>query len=298
MSNCANTPKNLGFRELQNNLRHLKRLILVNTYDSSGVLTELANNAAVTKSALQAKFNAANTQDRFYPTPIIKNVAITSDDPKVSTDDDDQAYFIRHGKIAFEGYIWNPTEDVIRKLASWNYKGEIAFYGIDNAKNFKCLRDTETLLKVRPIPLRSFYVNAVEPTADDVYKAKVTFEIDVDDLRYYMDHINYCDLDFDGLSANDVYSLEDVSLSVTNPTGTGFTVTAVFTEDPTEKVDVLKVANLLLTKAGNPVSISALTLQEDGTYIAEAVMTANEHVLTGSKSRYSFDSDTFTPVIS
>ena len=298
MSNCSNTPKNLGFKELQNNLRHLKRLILVNTYDSSGVLTELADNDAVTKSALQAKFNAANTQDRFYPTPIIKNVAITSDDAKTVTDDDDQQYFIRHGKIAFEGYIWNPTEEVIRKLASWNYKGEIAFYGIDNAKNFKCLRDVETLLKVRPIPIRSFYVNAVEPTADDVYKAKITFEIDVDDLRYYLDHINYCDLDFDGLNSNDVYSLEDVSLTVTLPTETGCVVDAVFTEDPYVKVDVLKKADLLLTKAGVPVTISDLTLQDDGTYVLEAAMTAGEHVLTGSKSRYAFGSATFTVVAS
>jgi hypothetical protein len=271
-------------------------LVLVPTYDADGDLNEFATKSAVTKAALQALIDNATDGNRIYPMPIIKNVEFTSDDPKVATDDDDQSYFIRHGQMMFAGMIWGATEVFIYKLSSFNYASNYNAYAFDNAGNMLYLTDEATKLKVKPIPFSDFYVGIIQATADDVFKAKVSFKFDLKgDSRYLLRHISAADLDFDGLSSSDLYSLEDVTLTVTSPTAGGGTITAKSTQEPDISVVGLEKTEFTLTDdAGGAETITTLVDNGDGTYTATWTLGADGYVLNASKARYDFNTATFT----
>ena len=294
--NCNNDVKNLGWLDCLSNLKHFKRLILVPTYDADGDLNEFATKSAVTKAAIQALINSETAGNRIFPMPIIKNVEFTSDDAKVATDDDDQSYFIRHGQMSCIGMIWGATEVFIYKLSSFNYASNYNVYAIDNAGNFIYLTDEATKLKVKPIPISDFYVMPVQATAEDVYKAKVSFKFDLKgDSRYLLRHINANDLDFDGLSTSDIYSLEDVTLTVGTPTTGGATITAKLTQEPDiNVVGLAKEDFILKDDAGGAETITTLVDNGNGTYTATWTVGADGYVLTAKKDKYSFNTATFS----
>lgn len=293
--NCNSTFANLGNQDCITKLGTPRRIIIVPLTDSDGDVNEFATVAAVTKAALQAKFDASDIKDRFFPTAELANVEQQSEEAKVETDDYGIDYFIRHGVKSFKAMIWGAFYQYLERLSKYNYLGNLGVIIIDNKGNLIYKTDAATKLKVQPIPIKSFYVTDVDAKADSVFKGSLQFKYDLEaDDRYLIRYIDAADLNFDGLSTTDVYSLYDVTLDVTAATQTGATITCYIDGDSSQGVTGLVKADLTLVVNGAGVSVTTLTDNGNGTYTAAWTANTGTATLTATKSKYAFNTDSFS----
>lgn len=272
-----------------------RRIIVVPLTDSDGIKNKFANIAAVTKAAMQAKFDAVALKDRFYPVREYSNAEMKSDNVKVEKDDFDIDYFIRHGVETFTCKLFKADFLYLKKLSALNFVDGYGFFSIDTQGNLEYLTDsTET--EVKPIPFRSWYIDAEKPNASKVYKGLLTFKVDLQGAdKYRIRAISSSKLDFDGLSEFDVYSLEDAKLTVVTPTTGGATVKALIDNNPDYPILGLEKADFTLTDdAQGAETITTVTDNGDGTYSFTWTLGADGYILTATKSRYEFTPVTFT----
>jgi hypothetical protein len=269
----------------------LSRIIIVPKFKADGTVNEFANVAAVTKAALQAKFDAADPDDRFYPVTILKNVVDVRAESIYQEFTDKTKIRIDVGKRNFVGYIVNQGSKLLQKLKSWECQ-EFGVYGIDKKSNFVFITDLSTGLKVSPIGVDANSYEAVLEKATDtvaeMIKISFDFAQNMDDalLRY----IAAEDLDFDGLNTADVYALYTAIGVASN-----ITTTAARMKITTDYG--LPVKNLIITDfvAYNvtdsaSVTISTFAESSDGVYdITFAAQTSADVLkLTPTKARYDF----------
>lgn len=291
---CNEQLSNLGNQDCFTKIGTIRRIIFVPTYKADGTVNEFANEAAVTKSALQAKFDAVDIQDRFFPTCELQNVEQSTEDPKVETDDYGFDFFIRHGVKSFKCMMWGVFYNYLRRMSKLNYVNNMSCFPIDNKGNLIYKKDSATGVKVQPIPLRSIYIGEVDAKADGVFKGALSFKYDLEgDDKYLIDYIDRANLNFDGLSTVDVYSLYDVTLTVTNPTTTTFALSAYLdgkTDQP--HVGLLKT-DLVAVVAGSPEVPATLVDAGDGTYTGTWTVSSGAGTVTATKARYSFSTSSF-----
>lgn len=294
--NCNSNFSDLGNLDCLSKMGTPRRLILVPLTDADGDANEFATIAAVTKTAVQAKFDATDIRDRFFPTAELANVEQVREEVKVETDDYGIDFFIRHGVKSFNAKIWGAWYQMLERLSTYNFASNLGVFIIDNKGNFVYKTDASTKLKVQPIPIKSFYVSDEDAGAESVFKGMISYKYDLEAAENYLvRYIDVDDLDFDGLSTTDVYSLYDVTLAVTSPTTAGGTITAYIDGDSDQPVTGLLLADFtLVDDASGAETIDSVTDNEDGTYTATWTVTNDGYVLSASKAKYDFTSASFT----
>lgn len=294
--NCSQDLENLGNLKCQSLWGIERRLILCLRTKSDGTNNEFATVSAFTKSALQAKFDNTDSLNRYYPTKEISNVEPTVGDPVAPTDDYGKIFFQRYGIISRKAMGWGWTNKYIAKLSSFNNNEDLAAFPVFSNGCIGYLTDAETELKVMPIPLKGFMATPMID-GDKVHKCSLSYQFDLEgNENNLLRVIDAKDLDFEALSANDVYALDDVTLTVSAPTVAGFTITAKIMGRDELPLRGLVVADLVLTDdADGAETITTLTeTATPGVYTAAATLTADGYKLTGSKKKYSFNTATFT----
>lgn len=210
MSLCKEL-KNLGAATCKNPMQIAKRLIFVPELGSAGTENKIATAAGVTKTALQALFDAANKSDRYYPTPLLENVENVRADAKIYEFNSGNKVLISKGIKHFVGYLPFEFAQLLEALESWEGQ-DFGIYIIDKDGNFIYQTDAATKLEVKPFQVdgNSFIATEIESTDNEPIMYKVEFDYSVsakDSLKRYIDAD---DLDFNGLGI-DVYSLWTVT---------------------------------------------------------------------------------------
>lgn len=286
--NCNDSFSNLGAVDCINKMGTPRRPIIVPLYDADGDLNEWANVAAFNKAALQAKINATDIKDRIFPVDFINNVEQTREDVKVETDDYDIDYFIRHGVKPFQAMIWGASYNYMKRLSAYNFASNLGVILIDNNGGVICKTDLATKTKVQPIPIRSFYVSDVPATADTVLKAKLQWKYALEGNEYLsLMYIEPSQLDFNGLSKVDIYSLYDAKISVGTPTTGGAVVSVFIDGNPTQPVYGLVAGDFTVLKGVTPVTPTIVS-SVNGVYTMTWTTTSGSHTITATKNRYDF----------
>ena len=223
---CSTGKLNTAPNSCPDLLQITKRIILVPKYKADGTVNEFANKAAVTKAALQAKFDENDIDDRFFPLAEFKNVEETRADSVFQEFNDRSKVKIEDGKRSFTGYIVNQGAKYLQKIKSWGCQ-EFGVYIIDKNSNFRYKTDKATELKVQPIAVdqNSFEAKLVLATDTTSEMIMVSFDFASYELDEYIRYIAYEDLDFDGLNTSDVYGLYTVTGTATSISTTGVTIT-------------------------------------------------------------------------
>lgn len=295
--NCKSNVKDVGNPTCESLNGVLRRFIICPLADENGSIVEYANAAALTKAAIQARFNNTNPLNRFYASIEVANVEYDYADPEAPEDDFGKAYFLRHGKKTTTAIGWNWQDSYIDNWSGFNYQEGYGIIEITAQGNLIALTDAETKLKIRPIPIQQFYINGMKD-GDKIQKAKIKYQYDLEGVENYLIRpVDKNDLDWNPLSKNDVYAMDDVTITVTNPLASGATVTALIDGNPDRPVIGLVKADLtLVDDAGGAETITSLTDNGDGTYTAVWTIIADDYVLSGNgnAARYDIGSTTFT----
>lgn len=251
-----------------------RRLIIVPLYDADGALNKLDNEAAVTKSALQAKLQAENIYDRWFITPQIVDPTDERAEDVMHEFETGQKEFIREGERSFSAKI--PAEDMginlLSNLKSFKDK-EIGFYEIDTDGNFIYRRGSSG--EVYPIPIRenSFTAHKVAPTPSELSRIMINFQYDTEfddgDTRYIVKE----DLDFDGRKENDLFGLRDVEITEVSNTLTTLKVNVVYEKSETPVTGYEAVTNWYLYNTTDSEEITP-------TAVVETEDTPGEYTLT------------------
>ena len=269
-----------------------KRLIIVPKYKADGTINELANVAAVTKAALQAKFDAADIDDRWFPLGEFVNVEDTKAESVFEEFTDKTKVRIDEGKRNFVGYVTNQGSIYLKKLKSWACQ-EFGVYIIDKNSNFVYATDAATELKVKPIAVdqNSFEAILVKATDTTVEKIKIAFDFFHTELDEYLRYIASGDLDFNGLDTADVYGLYTV-------TGVGASIGVAHTSMSMDMhTDYgLPVKNLLITdfalyNTTTSLAVTIVTIAEspDGKYTFTFAAQSAGNVMRCTPTKAKFD---------
>lgn len=294
--NCTDDLQNLGNLKCFSLEGKPRKLILCMRTLENGDVNEFANVAAFTKTAIQAKFDNVNDGDRYYPTKEVASFEPTDADDIAPTDDYGEMFLLTIGTKSYKFKGWGWTGKYIQKIASFNNNSNLAAFMIFDSGNIGYLTDAATELKVLPIPIKGFIAKPI--TEDGMQKCSISFALDLEGPEVYLRRVlDANELDFAPLGT-DVYALDDVVLSVTNPTIAGFTVTAKIMGRDDLPMRGLLVADLALTDdAAGPETITTLTATAvPGVYTAAATLGVDGYILTGSKKKYSFNTITFNVV--
>lgn len=293
VSNYANTGGN--WQDVHYLSRVARRLILVPKWGQDQTENTLANEAAVTKAALQALFDDHDVKDRYYPLPNLDNVTNERAESTFFEWNSGQKEFIKDGVKHFVGMI--TVDDggpaLVAKLKEFR-GAKFGCYIIDKDKNFNYyLDDAGTIVKPIPIDGKSWDVRWIEPTYEAPGMIEISFDFadDMEDgsLRY----IKKASLDFDGTDYDDVYALWDVTLAEVSNTLT----TIVFTAKTDYNIPItgLVLASFYLYNTTDSAQITITGLAEStttpGQYTATfaAQTEADGYTLRVNKSRYDYN---------
>ena len=225
MANCCTLSNSQG-DACPSILDIAKRIIIVPEVDASGAKNELANVAAVTKSALQGKFDEADKDNRYFPLSILENVEDVRAEPTFFEFNSGRKAKIKEGTRTFTGFIPFQGPEYLGKLEEWACS-KFGVYVIDKSGNFIYSTDASTKVKVQPIMVdqESFSAELVKKTDTDPIMIKITFDFRETEKDSLLRAIDASDLDFEGLSSADVYGLYDAKHVATSATVNGFTST-------------------------------------------------------------------------
>ena len=275
-----------------------RRLILVPKYDESGAVNEFANEAAVTKSALQAKFDHNDVEDRFFPLEEMENVEDTRAETVFYEWNSGNKVKIRKGSRTFTGIIPMKNPYLISKIESFNGR-ELGVYIIDADGNFVYNRNTDTtdFAKVQPIYIdgASLTASYVKYTDSDAGGILVQFDFDRNVGDEFLNYINASSLDFDGLSNNDVYGLIDVTtkLSSLAAGATNQLFTATLVDDYGNPVQGLVVGEFAATDESDDGAVALSTATETSAGVYSIATTAAQSSVTIrcyiEKAKYNFN---------
>lgn len=253
--------KNLGASACRNPMQIAKRLIFVPLLGSDAAVNEIATAAGVTKSALQAYFDGAHKLDRFYPTPLLENVENTRGETMFHEFDSGAKLKVKEGVKHFIGHL--PAEHPLLLEGLKSFEGQnFGIYIIDADGNFIYQTDASTKLKVKPFEVdgNSFVATYIEPTSKEVAMVKIEFDYMANTKDELMRFIASDDLDFNGLSTVDVYSLWTVTWALT--TGVDQCTLVAETEYGVPVTGLLKTTNI--TASGG--TIGDIVETSDGHY--------------------------------
>jgi hypothetical protein len=276
MAACQ-TLVDLGTRNCKSVLEVTKMLVLVPLYGADGSENSISLTNAKLKAQWILKYNDVDTEDRFYPTPIIENVATERAASEFETLNSGRKVKLRKGQRTFTGYFVQEGATFLGKIESWEKISDFGFYIFDAAGNIGYNKKAnDTALYPIPVENGSFDTMLVMPTDSAVEKIMIQFDV----ASYFKDSsinvLKYSDLtDFNPLT--DSYALIDATVECASATTTSITFTV--TDTYGDAVENLVAADLVSSVGGATskirnttdaadVAVTGLTENSAGNYTA------------------------------
>jgi hypothetical protein len=204
----------------------IKKLVLVNIYDSTGTRNSVDVTGVTTIDAafFTALVNQADASKRWYPLPELKNINDVRDTPVVEEFADSTTAFISEGVRKFQGLI-------VGKAGSPQLKGkleaarcnEMGVYGIDRKGNLiGIISDDGTKLYPIRIDQESLSIQFMGATDTTTQKLQVNFNFHPDESDSCLRMIAQTEMDDANLLT--LKGLVDVYATYSSITTAGFTV--------------------------------------------------------------------------
>ena len=276
MAACQ-TLVDLGTRNCKSVLEVTKMLVLVPLYGADGSENSISLTNAKLKAQWILKFNDVDTEDRFYPTPIIENVATERAASEFETFNSGRKSKLRKGQRTFTGFFIQEGASFLGKIEAWENISNFGFYIFDAGGNIGYNKKAnDTALYPIPVENGSFDTMLVMPTDSAVEKIMIQFDV----ASYFKDSsinvLKYSDLtDFNPLT--DSYALIDATVECASATTTSITFTV--TDTYGDAVENLVAADLVSSVGGATskirnttdaadVAVTGLTENSAGNYTA------------------------------
>ncbi len=195
-----------------------RKLILVPTYDSTGVRNKIAANATINAAYFSAAINNVDPTKRWYPTGLIDNIEDVRAEPIMETLASQKKLFVQDGIRSFKGIIVEETNILIEKYLAFQCKDFSAFI-IDKERNLIGSYDGTDFYPIQ-IDKDTFYPMLVKTTDTTVQKIQLVFEYSRterdEDLRMIAES------EMAGANALNLSGLLDVNAASSAPATTGF----------------------------------------------------------------------------
>ena len=135
----SNTGSNTNCKTL---ISIARKVILVNTFDSAGVRTQIPAGTTITDAYASGKRNESNPQDRWFPTPSLDNVEHIREDSVFFTTSGGANIKVRDGVKPFVGVIIDGTTEYFNQFS--NYRcADISAYVVDTQGNLRGTKDDD-----------------------------------------------------------------------------------------------------------------------------------------------------------
>jgi hypothetical protein len=270
-----------------------KKLVVVPTYDDSGVKNSITIGDTLDDAYLTSKINAVDASQRWFPLPIMENVTQERADSITETSGSGKIAFIREGARSFFGEMWKQSPTFLGKLKEARCT-DISVYVVDADGNVigSCPSDDGKLYPIA-VDKDSWDVKMGSATDSTVQKVTLGFNWSDSEKDEYVSMITEDDYTFDVLNSK---GLLDVSSVNSNEALTGFTVnlnTAYGSKATPIKVKGLIITDFTLAELSptpGAIVITSVTESADGVYdfVIPAATSADVLELTPSKDGYSF----------
>ena len=220
---CDAGKSNIQKSKCKNLEQIARRLVLVPEYKNDGTKFEWATVSLITKANMIAAMNAASINDRIFPLAYMEQVEEMRAESDTQEFNSGNLAKIDDGKREFTGFIPYGDPILVKKLKAWGCQ-KFGLLEVDKNGNISYYTDKTTELKVQPFLVDEnswdvIYVKAKDKEVPGIM-IKFKYRTSVDDAYRRLREAS--DLDFDALE--ELYSLYDVSSTITAISATGFTV--------------------------------------------------------------------------
>ena len=268
----------------------IKKIIIVNIYDSTGAKNFVDTTATFNAAYFTGKLNETDASKRWFPTPSILNVTSAKADSVFETFADTSKIFIHEGVRSFEGVMPNLSPAYLGKLKSVRC-AEVGIYIVD--KDGSLIGATTEAGKLYPIALDTPSWNPTLIFGTDTEKQKINLKFDFsvdasdEDIRMIL-----ADDMASGVSLVNLNGLIDAYVTYSSISLTSFTA-KLYTSFGSV-VNPITVKGLLqadFTLFKGLVSVPILTFSENMgvyTFTFAAQLTGSEITVTPTKTGYDF----------
>lgn len=220
--NCNVGAKNTG-QACVPIIRVQKKLVAVQTYDSTGVLNELDLTAGpFNKTFFDTLTNHPDPSKRWYPLPEMKNISDVRADSYFKEFDDGSKIFINQGIRSFMGLIVasDAPPQMVDKIIGFRGIG-MSIYAIDKEGNL-IGKEGSSSTKFAPIELESDTIDAlfVKTIDQDIQQIKVSFDVNINESDSKIRIIQSSELAY---NLSQLRGMIDVTSVITGISTTGFT---------------------------------------------------------------------------
>ena len=302
MTTCSDY-KNTGVGKCPLDFTAIRRIMFLPIIGSDGTENKLSASDALLKASWEGLCDADNQLDRLYVLPNAENVTPETTEPQAWASERGANYFLADGAITFTMLFPFVKLRLREALNSFRNKeigiliadqsGNIAFNDKDgDGTMYPFPLDADAMLNSKPM----FPTNAMPVHVD------LTFQLDrsIDFSDFAM--IKRDDLDFNPLSRVDLYGLDDVTITVSDVTTTGFKFAVEDVDgNPVEGIVSADLA-LYNTTTSAAIVITSVTEQTAltgavGTYAVVMPAQSNDDVATLSLSLAGYSKETATVTV-
>jgi len=272
-----------------------KKLIVVPTYDSTGVKNSITIGDTLNDAYLLAKINATDSSQRWFPLPLMENVTQERAETITEVSGSGAIARIREGIRTFSGEMWKQSPTFLGKLKAAQCV-DISVFVIDTDGNIlgSCPSADG---KIYPIAVdkNSWDAQMAFGTDSTVQKVVLSFQWSDNERDEYISMLTEDDYTFDVLNAK---GLLDVTAEYSAISTTAFTATLSTAYG--SKANLVKVKGLVLgdfalaelSPTPGAVTITSVTESADGVYVVDysgdPQTSADVLELTITKSGYDF----------
>ena len=181
LCSCATGGGNTGQPACFPTIDVTQQVILVNYFKTDGTVNGITlstlTGGIIDQTFLDGKFKSADTNTRWYPTPLLENITDERDEDVTETFNSTNEVFIREGARKFEGFVIKSSPILVGNLKSWRCS-TIGVYYIDDAGNLVGVKSADGL-SLNPVRLQdeSFSVGMIKNTDTTISKTSIKFTV-------------------------------------------------------------------------------------------------------------------------
>jgi hypothetical protein len=216
------------------------KFIMVPLEDSTGAKNYIDLTATLDQAYFEALVNQADASKRFFPLPLLENVALEKGDSTFEEAPSGRKVFIKQAKRSFAGELWEATPQLLSKIQD-NRCVEFGIYIVDVNGS---LVGSKVGDKLYPIPVdnQSFDARLMYATDTTVQKLMVSFDF----YRLFDEGTLWLITSDEVMDFNLLEGLLDVEMEKVSATQT----------------DLVLDATLMYGTALNPIKVSGLVLAD------------------------------------
>lgn len=216
------------------------KFIMVPLEDSTGAKNYIDLTATLDQAYFEALVNQADASKRFFPLPLLENVALEKGDSTFEEAPSGRKVFIKQAKRSFAGELWEATPQLLSKIQD-NRCVEFGIYIVDVNGSLVGSKDGDKLYPI-PVDNQSFDARLMYATDTTVQKLMVSFDF----YRLFDEGTLWLITADEVMDFNLLEGLLDVEMEKVSATQT----------------DLVLDATLMYGTALNPIKVSGLVLAD------------------------------------